>query len=186
MKNKLLPWLLVTILIIIILLQRSCKTVPSNSPETITKIEWKYDTIKKEVPVYVPQWKTKTKYEIDTFVKIDTVKVLGDYYTKYFYSDTLADDSLNLVVNDTLFENKIYSREIDYRLIYPTKIITKEIYPQTRDFYIGGELVGNQQGVYYVGPKLIYKDKKNNGYGFGVGVGGDFKPVLNVGIYKKL
>ena len=68
---------LIAALIIIILLMRSCS---GNSqpvePKIITKIETKYDTITKEVPVYVPKYVQKIETRIDTIIKtqpIDTV-----------------------------------------------------------------------------------------------------------------
>lgn len=180
-------WLLVILLVIIILLQRSCKSAPpASQPEVITKIETKYDTIVDSFPVYIPKWKTKVIYKIDTLEKVDTALVLGDYFSKYYYSDTLQKDSLTLIINDTINQNKIFSREVNYKLKYPTVTITKEIYPKKRQLYLGGNLVGNKEGIYYLGPGLIYKDKQDKIYNLGVGFDGGGKTTFNLGVYWKL
>ena len=90
--------LLIVVLVIIIVFLRSCSARGAVKPEIITKIEIKYDTIQTIKETYIPKWKTKVVTEIvtetitetDTFQQpIDTLAILQDYYTKYFYQDTI-------------------------------------------------------------------------------------------------
>ena len=80
-------------------------------PKEVIKIETKYDTIVKVSEVYVPTIKEVIVEVHDTITEIDTVKVIGDYFTKKFYSDTLNEDSLIAIVNDTVYKNSIISRQ---------------------------------------------------------------------------
>ena len=117
-------------LVIVIFLLRECDGGKEVEPEIerIVKVETKYDTIIKSVPTYVPEYRTKivTKTIHDTIQPdIDTASILEDYFATYSYIDTVDADSINLVIFDTISQNKILSRGIDYSLIYPTTTITK-------------------------------------------------------------
>ena len=108
--------LLIVVLVIIVILLRSCNGGGNSiEPQVITKIEIKYDTIQTIKETYVPKWKTKVVTEIvtetitetDTFQQpIDTLAILQDYYTKYFYQDTIKIDTIGYaVINDTITRN---------------------------------------------------------------------------------
>lgn len=184
MKIKL-PYIIILILIIVIILQRSCKSIPSNS-EPIVTIETKYDTIEKEVPVYIPKWHTKIETKTDTLTKIDTVEVLGDYFSTYIYMDSIFNDSLKLYINDSISQNKIKSRQVNYSLIYPTTTIIKEYPIQKRELYYGLGIAGNSNSINSFGPKLLYKTKQGTSYGLGIGVNGDLKPIIGIDLYWKI
>jgi hypothetical protein len=181
---------LIAALIIIILLMRSCS---GNSqpvePKIITKIETKYDTITKEVPVYVPKYVQKIETRIDTIIKtqpIDTVAILKDYFATYVYQDRQELDSLNLTIIDSISQNKIFARSIEYDLIYPTTTITKEIYLNNRELYWGLDINGTADQLNYVGGGLIYRNRKKQIYGLGVGIDQNLEPVLSGRLYWKI
>ena len=94
----------------------------------ITKIETKWDTLKIDSLVYVPKWRTRIVTEHDTIpTDIDTLSILKDYYSKYFYTDTLDLDSLgNIVINDTISKNQIIFREINPNIYIPTTTIERD------------------------------------------------------------
>ena len=180
-------WIVILALIVIIVLQGSCQKAPVVSePSVIVKTEIIYDTIEKNVPVYIPKWYSKTEVRIDTIKEIDTLKVLGDYYAIYFYSDSLISDSLKLFIKDSVSQNKIQSRKIDYSLVYPTKIITKETSINRREFYIGLGLNTTSNSIGFLGPELMYRSRKKTAYSLGVGINNDLKTVIGFRIYRKL
>lgn len=187
---KNLQTLLIVVLVVIVLLMRNCSGDPVPvDPVIITKIETQYDTITKEVPVYVPKYVQKIEYVHDTVIQrqpIDTVAILKDYFATYVYEDKQKLDSLNLTIKDSITQNKIVSRSIEYDLIYPTTTITKEIYLNNREFYWGIDLKGRTDQLNYLGGSILYKTKKKQMYSVGIGVNQSFEPVISGGLYWKI
>ena len=175
-------------LIIVIFLLRDCKGESKGTPiepVTIVKIETKYDTIVETVETYIPKYRTKVKYktvhdtiEVHDTIPIDTASILKDYFETYAYTDTLKTDSVTFVINDTISQNKILSRGINYRLIYPTTIISTEREINKRELYIGFGLGGNKQQLSYVGSELMLRNKKEQIYGVGLGINNSFEPII--------
>ena len=190
MKNlfKNFQTLIIIGLVIVIFLLRECKGKSKGTPTepiTIVKIETKYDTIVKTIETYIPKYRTKVKYktvhdtiEIHDTIPIDTTSILEDYFSSYAYTDTLKTDSVTFVINDTISQNKIQSRGINYSLVYPTTIITKESVVNKRELYIGFGLGGNKQQLSYVGSELLLRNKKQRIYGVGLGINNSFEPIL--------
>ena len=175
-------------LVIVIFLLRECKGESKGAPiepVTIVKIETKYDTIVETVETYIPEYRTKVKYktvhdtiEIHDTIPIDTTSILEDYFSSYAYTDTLKTDSVTFVINDTISQNKIQSRGINYSLVYPTTVITKESVVNKRELYIGFGLGGDKQQLSYVGSELLLRNKKQRIYGIGLGINNSFEPIL--------
>ena len=190
MKNlfKNFQTLIIIGLVIVIFLLRECKGESKGAPiepVTIVKIETKYDTIVETVETYIPQYRTKIKYktvhdtiEVHDTIPTDTASILKDYFETYAYTDTLKTDSVTFVINDTISQNKILSRGINYSLIYPTTIITTEREINKRELYIGFGLGGNKQQLSYVGSELLLRNKKQRIYGIGLGINNSFEPIL--------
>jgi len=180
---------LIAVLIIIILLLRACNKPNPVEPVIITKVETIFDTITKEVPVYVPKYVQKIETVIDTIVKtqpVDTTAILRDYFATYVYQDRQELDSLNLTIIDSVSQNKIFARTISYDLIYPTTTITKEIYLNNRELYWGLDVNGSSSQLNYVGGGLIYRTRKKQVYGLGIGINQDFQPVVSGKLYWKI
>jgi len=185
--------ILIVILVIIILLMRNCSgdkiSTPKPSKPTIeTKTE--YITIEKEVPVYVPKWKTKEIPKLIPYpIPTDTAAILFEYYAQYKYSDTLSLDTIGyVVVNDVISKNKIESRSYIQKITIPVKTITITdiVYKNKREFYYGLGVAGNANQLNYVGAELMYKNKKKQAYGLGVGINQNLQPVLSGRIYWKI
>jgi hypothetical protein len=180
--------LLIVVLVIIIVFLRSCSGRGAVKPEIITKIEIKYDTIQTIKETYVPKWKTKVVTEIvtetitetDTFQQpIDTLAILQDYYTKYFYQDTIEIDTIGYaIVNDTITKNSIFSRDVKTSIIYPTTTITNEIYLNKLEFYTGIGIVGGLKQLNYIGGEILLKTRKRTMYGLGLGIDQSLQPAL--------
>jgi len=180
--------LLIIVLVVLLFLQRSCSSDPIPDTKIVTKIEVKYDTINTVTKTYIPKWKTKIETIHDTFqADIDTLAILKDYYTKYYYSDTLKIDTVGYaIINDTITQNFIAARKIKTNILIPTTTITKEIYLNENEFYWGLGLQGRTDQINYLGGELLFRNKKKQVYGLGIGVNQDFKPVLSGRIYWKL
>ncbi len=170
---------------------RGCSGGSVNTePKVITKIETKWDTITIVKNVYVPKWKTKIIKEVDSILintPIDTLEILKDYYTKNVYVDEIKLDSLGVVtITDTIYKNTIWKREVKSNILFPTRLITKEIYLNNREFYWGVGASGRSDQINYIGGEILYKDKKKQIYGLGLGVNQDFKPVISGKLYWKI
>lgn len=105
-------------LVIGFLLLRSCGPVKEkliSFTDTIYGDSVPYVVIH-EKPVPVRIVKRDTIWLHDTILKIDTIEVLNDYFSAYFYSDTLKDDTSALIVlNEQITENKIEYRELIFQ-----------------------------------------------------------------------
>lgn len=184
MKLKI-EYIIIGILVVALLLQRQC-----SSPGTVTEkvtVETKYDTIKKETPVYVPKWNTRTEVNIDTFLSpVDSLAILKEFFTLYTYIDTVGTDSVNIVIKDSITTNKIIARQVDYKVIYPTITITKEKFVKETQYYYGFGIGGSKNGFNYVGPELMLKTKTDKIYGIGIGVNNTLSPVINFRMHWKI
>ena len=182
---------IIVVLLIIIFFLRECQGNQINSPltegETIVKIETKYDTIVNTIETYVPQYRTEVKWrtrtihdtiEVHDTIPIDTLSILEDYFKAYAYTDTLKKDSVTVVINDTISQNKILARGLKYTLVYPTTIISKESAVNKRELYIGLGLGGDKQQISYIGSELMLRNKKKQIYGIGLGINSSFEPIV--------
>lgn len=172
---------MIVLLVAALLLQWTCLGPNSSESTTSTKVEVKWDTIKSETPVYIPKWNTRTEIDIDTFTTpIDTNAILKDYFAIYHYIDTVGTDSVNIIINDSITKNNIASRQVNYKVIYPTITVTKETVINKRQFYYGAGV--SPQGV---GPQFLYKTKNNHVYGLGVDFNRNLNPTLRASMYWK-
>ncbi|WP_286984208.1 hypothetical protein [Haliea sp.] len=155
---------------------------------TNTEIEYKWDTIQTEVSHYVPK---PVPYPVevvrwDTFkTSVDTAFILKDYFSKIFYRDSIVQDSVSIIIEDTVTRNRIVSRYLNYTLRYPTKIVTNEVYVPKNEYFYGAQLVSGREGFAYIGPELSLKTKTNNLYQFGIGINNQLAPVISLSINWK-
>ena len=180
--------LLIVVLIVVIFLMRSCSgKVTPVEPQIIRDTIVESVIIEKEYPVYVPKVKYITKVNIDTFsTPIDTSAILSDYYAIKTCEDKQVLDSLNLVITDTISQNQILGRKIAYNFTYPRKTIKETIYLNKRELYFGVGVTGNPDQLQYLGGEMVYKNKKRQAYGLGVGVDQNLVPVISIRMYWKL
>lgn len=159
---------IIPILIIIIIVQ--ALFLYNKQPKTITNTVVVTDTSYVEVPKetikYVPK---KEVVEIPIYIEedVDTLSILKDYYSTYFYSDTVSVLTYgNIVIQDTLTKNSIVFREITPNLTIPvvTTTITNNVYAKPKFHYY----IGAQAGVDLFAPTAYFQDKKGRLYGVGV------------------
>ena len=169
------------------------KDIFKNEPimDTVTTIEYKYDTINNVSTVYTPQWKDRVVVDVDSiFISqtepVDTMALLRDYYAKYYYEDTVLVDTFGYVtINDTISQNKIESRQTTSTVRIPTKIVTNTIFIDKRELYLGGSLAGNREFMMMNGEMLI-RTKKRKAYGVGIGLDNRFNPTFTAKLYWRI
>lgn len=178
-------------------------------------LEQKIDTvfIEKiiEVPKYVPKYITKVEtITVEIPADVDSLKIVEDYYSKYIVKDTLnltydfgpeiTVDSIGTKPNptlgfgfltDTISQNRIISRKIDWNFqiptIYNTKVV-KEL--PIRQLYYGIGAGFNKTD--FIGSAklgVLYKDKKDKIFGLDLGVlntNNNVTPYIGGSIYWKL
>ena len=186
--------LLIVVLAVLLFFSRSCSSTPPVDSEIITEIVTQWDTVKVTEKEYIPKYIRKTVINIDTFqTPIDTISILKDYYAKYFYTDTIKIDTLGtIVINDTVTRNLISMRDVQSNIFIPTTTITNTIYLNKRELYggisIGGMInpVQNESPINHISGELLYKNKKRQIYGFGLGIDKDFYPIISGRMYWKI
>ena len=179
--------LLIVVLIVVIYLMRQCSGPIESTERVVRDTITEYVTIEKEYPVYVPKVKYVTKVDIDTFsTPIDTAAILADYYAIRTYEDTQVLDSLDLTITDTVSQNQILGRKIAYNFTYPRKTIIEKHYINQRELYFGLGLAGNKDQIQYLGGEMLYKNKKKQALGLGIGVDQTLAPVISGRMYWKL
>lgn len=194
--------IIILVLIVIIILMQQCsgpsmgfslfpkkdKQPIMTEGSVITKIETKWDTLKIDSLVYVPKWRTRIVTEHDTIpTDIDTLSILKDYYSKYFYTDTLDLDSLgNIVINDTISKNQIIFREINPNIYIPTTTIERDSLISKHEFYYGFGLAGNQNQFSYIGGELLWRSKQKKIIGAGLGINQNLQPIISFRMMWKI
>lgn len=184
--------ILIVVLVVIILIMRSCSGGSNDNvitePTTITKIEVSYDTIETVIKEYVPQWRDKIIIETDTIpAEVDTLSILKNYYAKYIYTDTLKIDTIGYaIVNDTITQNTIASRNVTTNFLIPTITQTNTVYINKNEIYWGLGLQGRKDQLNYLGGELLFRSKTKNVYGFGLGINENLQPVLSGRMYWKI
>ncbi len=153
-----------------------------------TEVVTKWDTVEVAKTEYVPKIVERVVVDIDTFsIPIDTVSVLKDYYAKYFYTDTIQIDTLgSIVINDTITRNLIAMRDVQSNIFIPTTTITNTVYLNRREFYGGISITGQPTQLDFINGELLYKGKKRNAYGIGVGINNELVPIYTFKVFWKI
>ena len=185
MKN--IQSILIVILVLIILFMKMC-----TKPEIIdnSTIEYKDSlitftntVIKKEI-----QWKYK-RYDSLIYIKedIDTAAILRDHFTKYAYDDVVEIDTLGyILIEDTIYKNRIQYRSVSTYLKTPYIYATKEVLTYSNQFYIGLGMTGNLRSLDAITGNLLFVTKRQKAFSIGAGINKDLQPVFTGRIYWNL
>lgn len=186
-KNYIFYIILILLLLYIVYMQ-SCKKT-SLGTDTVTKQTfYYYDTVIKEYPVLYPTEKL-------VIVPSDTIKIpytdsnyckqiALDYLSTRFYSDTLKDDSVNVITSSEVSNNKLLKQRIQYQLKFPVAVTN--VLPNRIKFYLGGT-IGTDLNNLYLGADATLIDKKDFLYKANVGISPiNGKPIYTVGFGYKL
>jgi len=109
---------------------------------------YRYDTIPVPVPYkvteYVHTTSTDTLYLHDSIMLtpiIDTALILSDWLKTRYYSDTIRDSRIAIMLDETVQFNRITERDFSYKILRPTEIHQ----PDLTSFYIGAD--ANLNGI---------------------------------------
>jgi hypothetical protein len=197
-----LTFIVIGILILIILLQRSCSgnSNVNTPPQVSVKIDTVYkhitDTVIKTVKlksvVYVkPEGRQYASGETLDTCKQRFQNLLKEHIAKKVYKDTLKLDSLGTItVIDTVWLNNLYGKrtylqDIKIPTITKTITVTKTEEPK-RQLYIGGNLFGDKTQLQLVTPGLLYKTRKDHIYQVNLGVNFNGSITYGLGLYYKI
>lgn len=193
--------ILLIVLVLIIVLMRSCEGGDSKPGNTVKIDGKKYEVLKHDIDTFIERKETvvykkgkdiyhDTTIYVPTPMSFDTLQVVNDYYAKRVYIDTLklADSLGYIVVNDTVSQNSLLGRlwnsQVNKTTVKET-LIVKEL-PKNQ-VYIG--LVGGfdrANVVNYAGPSLMLKTKTDKVYSVGVGYSADKVMSIQGGLYWKI
>jgi hypothetical protein len=102
---------------------------------------------------------------------IDTAAILSHYLTEYVtYTDTIRDSSLQAVIQDTIFRNKIVGRGFNYKILRPLSEVTNNYdrFQLIASFQAGGGIgYDNTPQSIYVGVDLGLKFKSGTYFSIG-------------------
>ena len=161
--------------------------------QLLERVETKIITVTKKGTAYTP---TNSTVELERPVAIpqvvDTAAIIKEYYTKNYFEDRQAIDTLGFVtIKDTIFENSIFSRQLDWELDIPEKHITKIVEaPPVNKVYLGGGLNFDKVQILnsgYVGALFQTKKDKIIGVQFGgTNIDGALGTYIGGSLYWKL
>lgn len=197
--NKIkLSYLVIIVLVVIIILQRSCSEKHVNDVSVKTDTVWKHtnDTVYKDVKIVEKIFVKPENVNYYPGETIDTCKarfqnLLKEHLVRTVYSDTLKLDSLGtIVVRDTVWINKLYGKRSytkNYKIPQVTKTITitKQEEPK-RQLYVGLNAFANRNDITAFSPGFIYKTKKDHIYQASIGVSFDGTITYGFGTYWKI
>lgn len=191
--------LVIAVLVIIILLQRSC-TSTSNGGKEVVKINGKKyevikretDTVRVEVAHNVYKAGKDIYHEVPVYINVpanvDTASILKDYYAMRVYKDTLKlKDSLGYIaVTDSISKNVLLGRTWDAKVNKTTVTNTIYLKELSNQLYLGGSLGTLKPNNLTIGANAILKTKKDHMYGLGFGVTSELNTYIQGSLLWKI
>ena len=162
------PWIIIATLLIVIFLQRFWSPPHFQTDALVTSVDTIHDTIPYPVTVYKPKLIYKDTGSVKwRSMKIDTLEILAEYYARHYYVDTLVNDSLmQIIVCDTISQNKIIFRKPIVKtfpvLIKETTVIKSNSMRRKRVF--AGIGLGRNPGQFGLTGSLLYASKQDQLY----------------------
>lgn len=157
-------WYIIIVLTGYIIFLKSCEKKCPEAPKTfvikrdttvVTVTETVHDKPKPFIiqkPVYYPE-------------HIDTAKIINDYLSRVAYRDTAKNKYGYVLIIDTLTENKIATRQVDFHLDLPLVTVTEMVKPRNQVY--GGLELGGAKTYVSFGPMLLLKTKTDKLYWLG-------------------
>jgi hypothetical protein len=134
-----------------------------NCPEFLKKVEYAYDTVVILKNNYIPVPESMEKIIYHT-TPADTAKIIEDYFSKLYYSDTLINDTTALIiVKDSVLQNRIVSRSWEFQNRRPVQLITTltPVVPERNKLKFGAGLaIGGNMQNFELAPGIILNKNK--------------------------
>jgi hypothetical protein len=175
MTARLFPYGVILVLIGIIMLQRSClkcapcpsvksDTVYVKSRDTIIEhVPIPYEVIKEGKPILITVRDTEFVTQLE---HVDTAAILSDYFASRNYSDTGITKYGNIVVRNTVTQNKLLNQSIITNFAVPEVHSVTTLPPKFQLF--GGFAIGSNGFTLAAGPDLMAKTKRDAIYGLSI------------------
>jgi len=118
--------------------------------------------------IYTPLYKTDT-LEITEVLPTDTAAIINKFFQKAYYSDTQQINKYGrIVINDTVYRNRILSRGLVTDIKVPEVTNTVTIEQKKNKVFIGASVIGTPTTpIYAVGGDLSLQDKTDKMYSLG-------------------
>ena len=162
------PWIIIATLLIIIFLQRECSVPKLPKDALVTSVDTIHDMVAYPVIKYIPKPVFKDTGSIKwRSMKIDTLEILAEYYARHYYVDTLVNDSqMQIIVCDTISQNKIIFRKPILTVYTQTIKQTTVVEPITilRRKVFAGIGIGRNPNQFGLTANLLYQTKKDQAY----------------------
>lgn len=173
-------YLVIMVLVGIIIFQRACQYEPKPCPEqeafdtsafiASLPVYYKDTTVykPKPYPVYYYTDTGSTK-RVEIPANIDSFAVAEAFFQTWILQDTILNDTNGLiVVSDIISKNKIQSRVVSPKIIYPhykfvTKTVTQACQPRFKVFVGGG--LGGWVDKFGASAKVLFQTKQDRIYG---------------------
>ncbi|MCF8255531.1 MAG: hypothetical protein K9H61_02265 [Bacteroidia bacterium] len=123
----------------------------------------RFDSAQKSIPVDKPIL-IRDSIFVATNLPIDTLEIIRKYFTSYFYKDTFSNKELSLILSDSIYNNQISFRDIQYKILRPDSIITQTITitkPVNKPVWFTGIGIGFTGKSFSAIPKVSYSNKNN-------------------------
>ena len=144
---------------------------PDQEPSgTITKVETRFDTVERLVKIPGKSFTRIDSVFVATNQTIDTAAILKQFNYAYLVSDTFRNSELAIVTLDSVYQNQITARSLQYKILRPDSIITKEITSYRNRLYAGIGLVSSTQ-LTGLNPKILFTHKQGIALDAGVIIG---------------
>ncbi len=146
-----------------------CEKQPVTPDPIITIVrDTVIDSISYPVIKYMPEVSYRDTGSIQwRFKDIDTLAILIDYFAVNFYADTiLSDSSAFILIEDTIHQNRLWSRSPTIR-IYPRTIFETTTIEQPTPLvnkYFYGINIGGSKEKFGFGPSGMLITKKDNAF----------------------
>jgi len=126
-------------------------------------------------------YKTDT-LEITEVLPTDTAAIIERFYQKVFYSDTQTNKYGKIVIDDTIYKNRIASRRVITDIKVPEVTNTVTLLKKKNIVYIGASALGSLESpLYAVGGDLSLKTKTDRMYSVGAYTTKDGKVYYSAG-----
>lgn len=117
--------------------------------------------------IYTPLYKTDT-LEITEVLPADTAAILSRFYQKVFYSDTQLNKYGKIIIDDTVYQNRISSRRLQTHFTIPEVTNTVTLERKKNVVYLGVNAVGTPtKPLYAIGGDLSLKNITDKIYSIG-------------------
>ena len=190
-------WVIIGVLVVLLVVQRGCRFDRLSDQVRIEKsTEVIHDSVPKIVKVGVPvpykvvvPWDTVYPVLDSTELSNAYNAIRKEFFSKNIYGDTLMNDSSALIiVQDTVFKNKLLQRELYFRNRRATVINNTNVIQEDKRFkmYIGlgvGASTSLSDQRFSLSPELLFVTSESSVTGLRYDL---INKIVSVGFYWKI